>query len=191
MLERSLSDGVGLRLLEERDAAELAQVVEENRESLSRWLPWVAANTEQSSLEFIRLTRRQLADNGTVNTTITVGGRIAGMVGFRWIDWDNQSAELGYWLAEPYRGRGVMTAALRAYLDHAFGTLDLHRVQLEVATENVRSRAVAERVGLVEEGILREAELVGAERYDLVIYSMLATDWVQDTGTAQARDLIK
>jgi ribosomal-protein-serine acetyltransferase len=177
MLELPLSDDVHLRLLEERDADELARVVDANREYLARWLPWAADSTPQSILEFIRSTRRQLAENNGLQTAIVIGGRIAGCVGVHGISWMHESTEIGYWLAEEFQGSGTMTAAVRAYTDHAFGTWGLHRVALQCAVENVRSRAIAERLGFQSEGVLRQAEKVGERRHDLVVYSMLAPDW--------------
>jgi ribosomal-protein-serine acetyltransferase len=177
MLELPRSDDVHLRLLEEGDAAELARVVDANREYLARWLPWAAASTEASILEFIRSTRRQLAESNGLQTAIVLGERIAGCVGVHGISWMHESTEIGYWLAEEFQGNGLMTAAVRAYTDHSFRTWGLHRVELQCAVENARSRALAERLGFQSEGVLREAEKVGERRHDLVVYSMLAPEW--------------
>jgi ribosomal-protein-serine acetyltransferase len=177
MLKLPLIDDVHLRLLEERDAGELAHVVDANREYLARWLPWAATSTEDSILEFIRCTRRQLAENNGLQTAIVIDGRIAGCVGVHGISWMHESTEIGYWLAEGLQGRGVMTAAVRAYTDHAFHVWGLHRMVLQSAVHNASSRAIAERLGFQSEGVLRQSEKVGERRYDIVVYSMLAPDW--------------
>jgi ribosomal-protein-serine acetyltransferase len=52
-----------LRLPEEADANELYAVVDDNREYLARWMPWAANQTLEATLEFIRDSRKQLADN--------------------------------------------------------------------------------------------------------------------------------
>ena len=70
-----------------------------------------------------------------------------------------------------------MTAAVRAYVDHAFATWKLNRVMIQAAVENARSRAIPERLGFREEGILREVERIGDRMLDDVVYSMLAADW--------------
>jgi ribosomal-protein-serine acetyltransferase len=92
------------------------------------------------------------------------------------IDRVARNAIIGYWLAEEYEGRGLITRAVRALIDHAFGEWQLHRVEIRAAAENVRSRAVPERLGFTQEGVLREAELVGGEYQDLVVYGLVATD---------------
>lgn len=130
-----------------------------------------------STLEFIRSTRRQLAENNGLQTAIVIDGRIGGCVGVHSISWVHESTEIGYWLAGEHQGGGAMTAAVRAYTDHAFGVWGLHRMVLQAAVENARSRAIAERLGFQSEGVLRESEKVGERRYDIVLYSMLAPDW--------------
>lgn len=177
MLESVLSEGARLRLFEESDAQPLYRLIDQNREYLARWLPWAAESTLESTIDFIRLTRRQLADNDGLQTAIVIDGQMAGAIGVHGISWSDESTSLGYWLAEEFQGRGVMTTAARAYTDHAFGGWRLNRVELRAAVNNTRSRMIAERLGFTREGVLREAEKVGERRHDLAVYSMLAADW--------------
>ncbi|HWF58347.1 MAG TPA: GNAT family protein, partial [Candidatus Dormibacteraeota bacterium] len=79
-------------------------------------------------------------------------------------------------------GRGLVTRSVAALVDLAFGPLGLHRVELRAATRNARSRAVAERLGLVHEGTLRDAELLASGHVDLEIYSVLSTEWPSAEG---------
>src|SRR3954451_5644713 len=109
MLTRELSPGCHRRLLEEHDADELYAVVAANHEHLARWLPWVEGHTPERSLEFIRATRRSLGANEGLTTGVVVDGAIAGVVGLHEINWMHRSTSAGYWLAEAYQGRGLMT----------------------------------------------------------------------------------
>jgi ribosomal-protein-serine acetyltransferase len=177
MLEGALFDNVALRRFEPRDADELYELVTRNRAYLSRWLPWAAGETRTHAAQFIASTQRQLATDDGINTAITVDGAIAGSVGVHGISWANRSTSIGYWLAEAHQGKGIMTRAVSAYLDHAFGTWGLHRFELKAALDNSRSRAVAERLDFRFEGVLRDAERVGERTHDLAVYSMLAPEW--------------
>lgn len=177
MLRADLHDGIALRLFDEADARELYALIAANRAFLARWLPWPDAQTLAGTLEFIRLTRRQLADNDGLQTAITIDGRIAGAIGVHGISWHHERTSLGYWLAEEFQGRGAMTAAVRRYTDHAFDVWRLHRVEIEAAVENHRSRRVPERLGFRQEGVRRQVERVGPRRHDLVVYGMLAPEW--------------
>ena len=179
MLRRELPNGYALRLLEESDADELFALIDANRAHLERWMPWVEHEHEPADvLPFIRGTRRQIADNDGMQTAIVApDGLIVGMVGFHSIDWMNRKSSIGYWLARDEQGRGTMTEAVRAHVDHAFTTWKLNRITIQAAPENSRSRAVPERLGFREEGVLRQVERVGGRMLDGVVYAMLADDW--------------
>jgi ribosomal-protein-serine acetyltransferase len=179
MLRHELPGGCALRLLEEADAEELFGVIDANREHLGAWMPWVESERSPDDvLPFIRATRKQIADNDGLQTAIVdAGGRIIGMIGVHRVDWRNRKTSIGYWLAREHQGGGIMTAAVRAFVDHAFGTWKLNRVTIEAAVGNARSRAIPERLGFREEGTLRETERVGERALDHVVYGMLAADW--------------
>ena len=179
MLRHELPNGYALRLLEESDADELYALVDANREHLGPWMPWVEHEHEPADvLPFIRLTSKQIADNDGLQTVIVdPDGRIVGMVGVHNVDWLNRKTSIGYWLAAGEQGRGTMTEAVGAYVDHAFTTWKLNRVMIQAGVENARSRAIPERLGFREEGILREVERVGGRVIDGVVYAMLAADW--------------
>jgi ribosomal-protein-serine acetyltransferase len=177
VLRRDLPGGGHLRLPEESDADELFGLVDRNRAHLGPWLPWVpSTRSPDDTLQFVRLVRRQVADNNGLQTVIVLDGAIVGVAGFHRVDWVNRSTSIGYWLAADRQGRGTMTEAVRALVDYAFGTLDLHRIEISAAVENARSRAVIERLGFREEGVRRDAERHGDGYIDVVLYAMLATD---------------
>ncbi len=179
MLRAELPGGYALRLFEEADADELYAVIDANREHLAARMPWVAfEHNPEDVLPFIRHTRRQIADNNGLQTAIVdADGAIVGAAGFHSVDWPNRKTTIGYWLARDHEGRGVVTSAVRALVDHAFGVWQLDRVAIQAAVDNARSRAIPERLGFREEGTLRAAERIGERRIDHVLYSMLSEDW--------------
>jgi len=177
MFDFVLADGHRLRLPEESDAEELYALIEAEREHLAPWLPWAAGQTLDATVAFIRQGRQQFADNDGFHALIVDDRRIIGMVGFHRVDWLHRSTSIGYWLASADQGRGTMTAAVRALVDWALRGWELNRVEIRVAVENRRSRAIPERLGFREEGRLREVERVGERYFDHIVYSMLAEDW--------------
>lgn len=177
MLQRALTPDTHLRLLEPRDAEELYALIALNRAHLSRWLPWVSTQDLEATRAFVALTRKQVADDDGFQTAIVDRERIAGVVGFHGVDWRNRATSIGYWLAEDAQGRGIMTAAVRALVDHAFGPWALNRVVIHAAPENARSRAIPLRLGFTEEGTLRENERLGDRYLDSVVYGILAAEW--------------
>jgi ribosomal-protein-serine acetyltransferase len=170
-----------LRLKEEGHAEELYALIDRHRAYLARWLPWAADQTLEATREFIRTSRRQYEAGEGVQTEIVVDGALAGMVGVHGISRLHGTTSIGYWLAPEFQGRGLMTEAVRAYVDAAFGPWGLHRVELRAEVGNARSRAVAERLGFVEEGVARQAMRIGDRRVDDVVYSVLAPEWTSAT----------
>jgi ribosomal-protein-serine acetyltransferase len=167
-----------LRLLEESDAEALVRVIETNRAYLSEWLPWVEAtpNDVEARRDFIRRARQQVEDDNGFHAAIVDADEIIGVVGFHGVDWRNRSTSIGYWLAADRQGHGTMTEAVRALTQHAFEVWNLNRVEIRVATANVRSAAIPRRLGFAEEGVLREAERHGDAYEDLAVYALLARD---------------
>jgi ribosomal-protein-serine acetyltransferase len=177
-LDLDLGDGVRLRSLALDDAEMVYEVVDANRERLDRWFPWVessrGAEAQRTWIASAIADDRSAEANG-----IFVDGVFAGSVGLAAEPRSlGDGGDIGYWLAEGFEGRGLITKACAALMDVGFSDRGLHRIQIRAAPGNVRSRAVCERLGLREEGILRGAGRVGGGVYlDLVIYAVLADDW--------------
>jgi ribosomal-protein-alanine N-acetyltransferase len=85
-----------------------------------------------------------------------------------------QSAELGFGLDHQHEGRGLMTEALRAVCDYAFGPMALHRLQANHLPENRRSAAVLRRLGFQTEGLARELVCIDGRWRDHVLTALLA-----------------
>jgi ribosomal-protein-serine acetyltransferase len=178
MFRYELSKTAELRLLEARHAEELSALTDRNRDHLRAWLPWVDRNrTVEDRRNFIRRALKQFAENNGFQAGIWYKGRLAGVVGYHGIDWQNRSTTLGYWLGEEFQGKGLMTKACWAMVDHAFKELGLNRVGIACATENNRSRAIPERLGFRQEGVQRQAEWLYDRFVDHALYAMLASEW--------------
>jgi ribosomal-protein-serine acetyltransferase len=178
VFSHKLGENTELRLLEERHAQELTDLTDRNREYLRAWLPWVDTNrTVEDRKKFIRGALKQFAENNGFTAGIWHEGRLAGVIGYVSIDWDNRTTEVGYWLGEEYQGQGLVTAACRALVDHAFEELGLNRVSIACATENKKSCAIPERLGFRREGVVRQAEWLYDHFVDHVVYATLAGEW--------------
>jgi ribosomal-protein-serine acetyltransferase len=172
-----IADGARLRPWNEDEAGALTELIAANRERLTAWLPWAETHGFADSIEYLRRKRLQVEGNDGFEGAIEVDGQIVGVAGFHAIDWVNRSTSIGYWLTAEAQGRGLMSAAVRALLDHAFGEWELHRVIVEVVVGNERSRAIPERLGFTQEAILKEAKLIRGRYEDTRLYAMLAPDW--------------
>lgn len=111
--------------------------------------------TLEHAVGFIEHTRNQPPG---CHLAIVVDGQAVGSIGLKLgTDVERISAELGYWLGAPYRGRGVMTEAIRAFTDDAFETFPLTRIFALPFAHNVASCRALERAGFTLEGVLRRS----------------------------------
>jgi ribosomal-protein-serine acetyltransferase len=176
-LPHDLGAGLALHATTVADAVEAYAAVDADRDRLRQWLPWIDATDSLAvEREFLLAIEAANASGAGLHLTIRQDTAFAGLLGLR-INSPNGSAEVGYWLATDYVGRGIATRAVGLAIDYSFGPLGLHRLQLLAATGNHRSRAVAERLGLRHEGTLRGAELLARGHVDLEVYSALSTEW--------------
>lgn len=126
---------------------------------------------------FIQASLEQNARNDGFQCCIWYEGKLSGMIGLVHINWANRDTMIGYWLGPEFQGNGIMTRCCRKLIGYAFEELDLNRVEIRVAAENKRSRAIPERLGFVKEGVVREAEWLYDHFVDHVIYGMVRRDW--------------
>ena len=83
----------------------------------------------------------------------------------------SRSAEFGYWLGEPYWGRGIMTEAARAVIPYVMSRFGLCRLEAAVFAWNPASMRVLEHCGFVREGISRSSVFKDGEVIDRVVYA--------------------
>jgi ribosomal-protein-serine acetyltransferase len=177
-MEVDLGEGRALRPLDDADAEELFALIDANRAHLAHWMPFVGQTRGAAdSLAFVRAARRQYEENRGMQLALVQGEQIIGVAGFHAIDWARRSTSIGYWLAADRQGAGTMTTAVSALLDHAFDRWELTRVEIRAGVANRRSRAIPERLGFREEGVLRAAERIGTRVIDHVVYVMTAREW--------------
>ncbi|QFU90256.1 GNAT family N-acetyltransferase [Amycolatopsis sp. YIM 10] len=108
---------------------------------------------------------------------IRSGGTLVGGVLFRTMDVEQGVAEAGCWLEPAASGRGLVTRAARVIIDWAIEERGIHRVEWRVASANEASIAVARRLGMQRDGVLREFNLYRGKRQDVEVWSVLAPEW--------------
>jgi ribosomal-protein-alanine N-acetyltransferase len=91
-----------------------------------------------------------------------------------------QSCSLGYWMGEPFAGKGYMQEAVRVLLPFVFDELRLHRLEAACLPSNEPSKGVLRNVGFHEEGYAREYLRIDGQWRDHVLFAMLASDRKKD-----------
>ena len=87
------------------------------------------------------------------------------------------NAELGYWLAEPFWGCGIMTEAVRAFSEYAFTKFTLNRIYAEAFAHNLASMRVLEKAGFAREGVFRASVVKDGTILNQIIYAKLAKEF--------------
>ena len=173
-----IGDGIVLALVQPEDAGEIFALVNANRGYLREWLPWVDRTHDvQDILAFVERAGKQDEDKNSVQCSIRLDGKIVGVTGFVIVDHSNRKCAVSYWISQSCQGSGITTKAVWALTEYAFSNWKMNRVEITAGEANVKSRAVAERLGFTYEGDLREAEWVNDRYVDHAVYSMLKHDW--------------
>lgn len=175
-----IDETLELHLLEEAYATELFALTDKNRLHLRQWLPWLdMTNRESDSLQFIRSAVAQNVSGNGPQFAIFHLGLLAGVIGFHSINKIHHVGEIGYWLSKDANGKGIMTKAASAVIKVGFNQLLLNRIKISCATENLKSRAIPERLGLKLEATLRQEECLYGRYVDHAIYGLLKEEYQQ------------
>ena len=172
-----------LRPVRPGDGAAVFDAVDESREQIGPWLPWVGKTQSVSDSEEAV---RRFAARWLLREELMVGiweretNRFLGGSGLHRFDWAVPSFEIGYWLRTSAWGQGYVSETVQALCGFAFDTLGANRVEIRCDAENARSRAVPERLGFVREATLRNQarDEAGALR-DTLVFALTPDDYAQ------------
>jgi ribosomal-protein-alanine N-acetyltransferase len=172
---------VTLRPPSSTDFREWAHLRGESRSFLEPWEPrWAHDELERTGW---RQRLRRYRDERAAGTAIAFlifhneHGRLLGGITIGNIRYGvAQSAQIGYWMGERHAGQGYMQDTIRVLLDHAFGTMRLHRIEAACIPTNKRSIHVLEKAGFSREGLLRSYLRINGAWQDHYIYSLIADE---------------
>ena len=174
-------DGLYLRASEMRDYIEWAELREKSRSFLTPWEPlWPIDDLTRASFRYrVRRHAEEMARDEAYSFFIfreeddaLMGGLSFGHVR-RGV---SQAATLGYWMGEPYAGKGHMTRAARAACAYAFEKHGFHRIEAACLPTNEPSKRLLERVGFKQEGYARSYLNINGQWRDHLLYALLETD---------------
>lgn len=174
-LPHDLGDGYSLVLRDVSTAEPMHELTMAELPRLRPWEPWAAAEQTPEASRAYAVSRGEQYEQGNgVPTVITYEGAPVGSASLH-IDRYFGVGELGFWIAEAHEGRGVVSRACKALIDHAREE-GLARVELRTAVHNVRSQGVAHRLGFAREGTLRSALPLEGRRVDLAVFGLVLSD---------------
>ena len=155
------------------DAADLALALSNKKvqDNLRDGLPY--PYTEQDGTDYIS-SMLSADENETFAFAITADGKVVGSIGvFRQGNIHKQTAEMGYYIAEGYWEKGIMTEAVKQICEYVFDKSDIIRIYAEPFAYNAASCRVLEKVGFQYEGTLRNNAVKNGKVIDMKMYSLL------------------
>lgn len=171
---------VVLRSHRESDAADLFAALEASRERLAPWLGFPdGLQSIEATRDWLLIREARWLERRMLGYAIRHGdsGAYLGSVDLHSIEWDRRFFALGYWLRDGAEGHGYMSESVRLLTDYAFTQLAAEKVALRCDVRNIRSAAVAERLGFVREARLRnEARAKDGTLTDELQYALIRDD---------------
>lgn len=178
LLKITVNEDIELKILEEIDSESLFSLTDSCRQYLREWLPWLdGIQHKEHTRSFIEAIQKQYTDNIGLHMGIWYNNQLIGVVGLLFIDHVNRCTSIGYWLANRYQGKGIITRSCGALINYAFTKLNLNRVEIRCAVENHKSRGIPNRLGFQNEGVVREAEWLYDHYVNHVIYGLIKSEW--------------
>jgi RimJ/RimL family protein N-acetyltransferase len=175
---RIVTERLVVRCWEPVDAPALKEALDSSLDHLRAWMPW-AHNEPQTLDEKVALLRK-FRSNFDADEDFVFGifdreeTRVLGGTGLH-TRVGAHAREIGYWIRKDAEGQGYVTEAVAAVTRVGFEVEGLERIEIRVEPENVRSRAVPERLGYAEEALLRgRVRNASDEPRDVIVYSLFA-----------------
>lgn len=125
---------------------------------------------KEDGLAFIS---RVTKDSSTLIYAIDIEGEAVGAIGIHpQDDIHRNNAELGYWLAEPFWGKGIMTAAIKEIIQYGFDTFNINRIFARPFGSNIASQRVLEKAGFFLEASFEKTIIKDGKLEDELIYAV-------------------
>ncbi len=180
IFEELRGERVVVRPYRENDAQSVYEAIGESRDHLRPWMPFADAHqsVEESRDWIIHVMAKWLLrEEFVVGIWDAETDRYLGSSGLHPHNWDIRHFEIGYWLRTSAEGHGYVTETVQLLTDYAFNTLKANRVQMRCDEKNVRSAAVARRLGFVQEALLRNNEATpGGTLRNTLVFALIPSD---------------
>lgn len=166
---------IRIRRYEPNDVDAVYEAVMESKAELLLWMPWCHhAYSRHDAAAWVESRPNAWETNQEWSfVVVNAEGKLLGACGIHRIDRLNGVGELGYWVRTSETSHGVATLAATLLSQWAFQEMGLHRIEIVASVENAASLRVAEKVGAIREGVLRERILLHGRRHDGELWALL------------------
>jgi ribosomal-protein-alanine N-acetyltransferase len=169
-------DNLVLRPLRFRDKRAWLKIRDDNKNWFTEWEATIPNEFNEGKASFYQIVRN-LRDEARTQRALpfvmTIDGQIAGQITVANINYGStRSAYIGYWIGEEFAGKGYTPLAVAMVIDHCFQVLKLHRIEIAIRPENIKSLRVVEKLGLRKEGTRPKFLHINGDWRDHLIFAI-------------------
>ncbi|BFH13790.1 GNAT family N-acetyltransferase [Paenibacillus melissococcoides] len=166
-----------LRAMEERDCRDIFDLY--SLEDVVRYTPLEPFQSIQDVIREWNWHQQIFAEQSGLRWVIEEksSAKVIGTCGFLQYEKTHRRIELGYDLAPPYWGRGVMTEAAQRILSFGFRDIGVNRIEAKIDPENIASERLLLRLGFQKEGVMRQQEFEKERYVDIAVFSILKREF--------------
>jgi RimJ/RimL family protein N-acetyltransferase len=168
--------GISLTQLKEADLARLTSLLDDPV-VYNNTLSIPASYSIQDAKKYLEQANKfELLNGYQKDWSIRKDGELIGGIGLLYNHgFDSHKSEFGYWLGDGFRGQGIMTHCINAFIEFVFSNRSIIRIEAHVFSHNLASCRVLEKCGFVKEGFIRKAFLKDGKYLDAHLYAILKT----------------
>ena len=179
MFQLIVDNDIILKELNPANAGLIFNVINSNREFLRKWLSWVdTTNAVEDTIFYVQSVANPDIYKSRIVFEIWYKEIFTGLIDFHGSDQINKKVEIGYWLAENFQGKGIVTKACKACIDYAFNNFDIEKINIKCAIGNIKSQKIPQRLKFKLEQYEKNFQDSTGEELVIVVFSMLKEEWL-------------
>lgn len=168
-----------LKPIQENHVHVAFQLIEDNRAYLTRHVPHLhTLETVEDTLFMIQDAIGRYTRQEGLLAGIWHHERLVGMVGHHEPDRPNRTVQLQVWVGQQHQQQGVGARAMRSIIKYSFQTMNMNRLEMRFRDDSAAAHRLAEHLGFMHEGRLRQRLILDGHPTDTAIYGLLLNDWL-------------
>ncbi|MDD2386018.1 MAG: GNAT family protein [Bacteroidales bacterium] len=172
------SENLKLRLLTNNDVEDIFEAISAQRCYQGAWLTISNDNLRVEAKEYVKYVTEQKDNILDLIYVIEYDNVFAGLLGLQKIDNQNHKAEYTCWVQEKYQYLDILAEASSKFIEHYFKDLKFNRLEIRATWDNIKVKDIARRFGFIEEGVEKQSQFIGDEKYkDVIIYGLLRHEY--------------
>ncbi len=172
------SENLKLRLLTNNDVKDIFEAISTQRCYQGAWLTISNDNLLVEAKKYVKYVTEQEDNILDLIYVIEYKNGFAGLLGLQKIDNQNHKAEYTCWVQEKYQYLDILAEASSKFIEHYFKKINFNRLEIRTTDDNVKVKDIARRFGFVQEGVEKQSQFIGDEKYkDVTVYGLLRHEY--------------